>query len=140
MRYIYFGRHKGFKISEETKQKMSQSHKGKKLSEETKQKISKSLKGKKFSEEHRRKIGESQKGKKLSEEHKQKLFKVAEKKPIRVYGWDKKTQTRTYICTFESINACAKTYNLNQGCIQHVLHGNRQHHKGFKFEYVNKED
>ena len=39
----------GFKASEETKRKMSESHRGKKFSEETKRKMSEAKKGKKFS-------------------------------------------------------------------------------------------
>jgi hypothetical protein len=44
-----------------------------KLSDDTKQRISASMKGKSKSEEHRRKIGEVQLGRQLSEEHKQKI-------------------------------------------------------------------
>ena len=54
---------KGKKLSEETKQKISESHKGKKLSEETKQKMSESHKGIKLSEEHKKKLSEANKGK-----------------------------------------------------------------------------
>lgn len=80
---------KGKKLSEEHREKISESHKGEKnylygkhLSEETKKKISESQKcekafwyGKKMSEESRKKMSESQKGKKLSEETKKKLSK-----------------------------------------------------------------
>ena len=48
-------------------------HKGKKVSEETKKKISEAHKGKKLSEEHRKKMSEVHKGKKVSEEHMKKL-------------------------------------------------------------------
>ena len=93
---------KGKKLSEETKNKMSDSHKGKQFSEETKQKISDSLKGenhplygkhhssetkqkmseahKNMSEETRKKMSVSHKGKtspnkgrQFSEEHKKKI-------------------------------------------------------------------
>lgn len=46
----------------------SATHKGKKVSEETKRKLSKSLKGKKVSEEHKAKISDANKGKKISQE------------------------------------------------------------------------
>lgn len=59
-----------YKVSEETKRKISEAHKGRHRSEETKNRISEALKGrpgsnkgKKFSEEHKNKISESNKGK-----------------------------------------------------------------------------
>lgn len=74
---------KGMKLSEEHKQKVSKSligntrALGKKHVEETKNKMSKSLKGHFVSEETKRKISEankiSHKGKTLSEEHKRKI-------------------------------------------------------------------
>jgi len=59
--------------SEETKRKISKSLKGKHHSEESKRKMSKSLKGKPFSEEHKKKLSEVKKGIPLSEEHKRKI-------------------------------------------------------------------
>ena len=60
----------GMHHSEETKKKMSKARKGhvtwikgKKLSEEAKQKMSESHKGKKLSEEHKKKLSEANKGK-----------------------------------------------------------------------------
>ena len=79
------GANKGRQLSEEHKQKLSESHKGKQLSEEHKQKLSESHKGTHLSEEHKQKISESLKGensplygkhhseetkKKMSESHK----------------------------------------------------------------------
>ena len=49
----------GYKFSEESKLKMSESRKGKKHSEETKQKLRELNLGKKHSEESKKKIGES---------------------------------------------------------------------------------
>ena len=57
---------KGFKHSEETKMKMSNSLKGRVFSEEHKRKIGEGGKGRKFTEEHRRRIGEAQKGEKAN--------------------------------------------------------------------------
>lgn len=58
---------KGRKVSEDTRQKLSEAHKGKRLSEEHKRKMSEHhshyWKGKSMSEEHRRKLSESHKGK-----------------------------------------------------------------------------
>lgn len=53
---------KGYKHSDEIKQKMSEAHKGKKLSDETKRKISQALAGRKFSKEHKRKLSQVHKG------------------------------------------------------------------------------
>jgi hypothetical protein len=52
-----------WKMSEETKNKLSLINKGKKQTESARLKMSLSRKGKKFSEEHRRKISEALKGK-----------------------------------------------------------------------------
>jgi len=55
---------KGYKHSEETKNKISESKKGKKLPKEHGMKVSKALKGRKLSEEHKRKMSYANKGKK----------------------------------------------------------------------------
>lgn len=106
---------RGFKHSEKTKQKISESHSGEKhylygksLSEETKRKISLAKKGKKQTEEAKRKLSESNKGKKpkkqtieasikvrkgkhLSEEHK---HKISLKMKGRKISNEKKEQIR----------------------------------------------
>ena len=67
---------KGKKLSEETKNKMSESKKGTHLSEETKNKMSEAKKGKTikpFSEDHKKNISYSMKGHSVSEETKKKL-------------------------------------------------------------------
>ena len=56
------GRHKGYKVSKETKEKMSKARSGKYHTEEAKKKISKAHLGKTFSEEHKKKISEALKG------------------------------------------------------------------------------
>lgn len=70
-----------YTYTNDVKSKMSLLKKGKKsprkgicLSEETKEKISNSKKGKPHSENHKQKISESNKGKKLSESHRQALI------------------------------------------------------------------
>lgn len=79
------GKRTGYKMSEETKEKIRQKAIGRKLSEETKIKISEAGKGRKHTEESKRKISEALKkipkenryfyGKSLSEEHKQNISK-----------------------------------------------------------------
>lgn len=72
---LMWGKH----LSEETKRKIGEASKGnkynlgKKASEETKRKMSKVQTGRKHSEESKRKMSESSKGKKFSEEHKKKI-------------------------------------------------------------------
>lgn len=73
-------RGKHWKLSEETRKKISEALKGKHHTEETKQKIKKAKKGYHHSEETRKKMSESQKGrpspmkgKHLSEEHRRKI-------------------------------------------------------------------
>jgi group I intron endonuclease len=64
---------RGFKHSEETKNKLREINKNFRHSEESKRKMSEANKGKIFSEEHRKHISESQIGKKCSEETKIKM-------------------------------------------------------------------
>lgn len=52
----------GYKLSEETKRKISEAQKGKRPSDETRRKLSESHKGHKHSEETKRKMSETQKG------------------------------------------------------------------------------
>lgn len=75
----HFSKH----LSEETRQKLSESHKGKTLSKETRKKLSEANKrenhynwGKTLSEETKKKISEAQKGKTPSEETRKKLSKA----------------------------------------------------------------
>lgn len=63
----------GFKMSDESKRKISESKKGKHHTKEHKQKISESMKGRMFSHEHKQKLSESLKGKPKSEKHKEKI-------------------------------------------------------------------
>lgn len=73
---------KGYKFSEYSKEKISNSHKGKILSEETKKKISEAGKGKTFTDEQKAKLRESNLGKKRSEKAKEAMKKGWEKRKI----------------------------------------------------------
>ena len=83
-KHHFFGKH----LSDETKQKISETKKGKHYmfgkyhSEETKQKMSESHKGKQFSVEHKQKMSESHKGKHLSVEHKRKISEAAKRREM----------------------------------------------------------
>ncbi len=63
----------GYIMTEETKQKISNSHKGKTITEKTKQKISNSHKGKHRTEEHRKNLSISNKGQKRTEKTKKNI-------------------------------------------------------------------
>lgn len=64
---------KGKSMPEEHKLLLSIKHRNKRLSQETKQKISNSLKGRVFSEEHKRKLSDSAKHRKISDSTKIKI-------------------------------------------------------------------
>ena len=66
----------GFKLSSETRKKLSESRKGKSKSEEHKRKISEAKKGKKLSEETKRKIGRANKDNYHSKETREKISKA----------------------------------------------------------------
>ena len=76
----------GKKHSAETKRKMSEAQKGKKQSAETRRKISKAGKGRKHSNETKRKMSEAGKGRKHTEESKQKMSIAQSGKNHHMYG------------------------------------------------------
>ena len=64
---------KGRKVTLETRKKLSEANRGKKHTLETRKKLSEAHKGKTLSLEHRQKLSEAHKGKTLSFEHRQKM-------------------------------------------------------------------
>jgi len=138
---------KGFKHTNETKEKMSNLKKGKIsnrkgeiLSEKTKNKISESnkgkkrtqefinnLKGKKHSTETIQKISKSNKGKKMSETTKQKLCESHYKKIVCL------NNNKIY----NSVTQAAIELNLLRNLISKVLVGKRNHTGGYYFKYFN---
>ena len=80
----------GFKVSDETRAKISAIHKGRKRSRETCRKIAlaltgnKNFLGHKLSDEHRQKLLAARKGKPLSQETKNKLSAARKGKPIPI--------------------------------------------------------
>ena len=73
---------KGFKHSEETREKISKTKKGKKLSEEHRKKLSEALN----SEGIKKKMSEAKKGKLFTEEHKKKLSEAHKGRPNSFKG------------------------------------------------------
>lgn len=127
---------KGLKRSKETRKKISESQIGRKLSEKTKKKISEARKGYVFTEQHKRKIKENHRGfsgKKHNKETKNR-FRKAYSKPINQLDLD----TGEIINTFPSIKSASKS-GFDIGCIVKVCQGKRKTHKGFRWEYLEKE-
>ena len=121
----------GTKASKETKKKLSESHKGPRLdrrgfkhSNESKAKMSYSHTGKKLSDEHKKKIGSAHKGRKQTKEWIQKradsrgiIFKLKSPEGI--------------IIKSRNIAKFCEENNLCRSLIHRVLHGERNHHKGW---------
>lgn len=135
---------RGYKLSYETKKKISKSNKGKHRSDETKKKISESSKGKHLSEEHKIKISESMKGKNAywygkhhSEEHKRKISesmkgkpKTKLKKPIIQYS-----KSGDFIKEWNSLSEAAEYFNKSPGNISICLKGRNNSAYGYVWKY-----
>lgn len=125
----------GYKLSDETKRKLSESHKGKYRGKPIQPKESKTKyddNGKRiFSDEHKRKISESLKGIERSAEVRLNMSKAQTKtkRPVRCIDTGEK---------FESITDASKKFNISKTLIVRVCKGQNQTAKGLKFEYINK--
>lgn len=121
------GGSRGFKLSDETKHKISELHKGKHYSEETKKKISESCKGennpmygKHHSEETKQKMSESNKGK--------------NNKPIIQYS-----KSGEFIKEWNSLSEAVEYLNFkSHSGISMCLNENRNYAYGFVWKYKNK--
>lgn len=113
---LKFGGEAGGKLSEEVKQKISNSEKGRHLTEEHKKNISKAKKGKHFSEEYRQKMSETHKG--------------INAKKVGQYTLDGKL-----ICIYDSMTE-AKKYGYNPNLISMCCTGQRNKHKGYVWKYA----
>ena len=129
--------HLGKKLSDETKNKISQNNpnKNKKLSPlsyEIKNKISESKKGKKLSDETKYKMSISHLGDKnhfFGKKHSNESLLKIRKKIIQL------TINDEYIKTWDSLSDAAKNLNINISGISSVLKGNYKITGGFKFKY-----
>ena len=146
----------GFKHSNESKQKMSESakiyskeisermkkiHTGKKMSDETKQKISEKLKGCQRSKEFKNKMSNIAKNRVVSDENKQKISEYKKnviskkRKPIYQLSLDgDKIKIWSYAGEAE------KELNVCKGKITDVCLGKRKTAGGFKWEYYYEMD
>jgi group I intron endonuclease len=113
--------------TEETRKKFSESLKGNTrtlgntLSEEHKQKISQSLKGKKHSEVRKIKISKKNKGKKLSKEHKEKLSELGKKLILNIENGI------FYLGTKDA----SESLNVNKSTLTRYLNGSRKNKSPF---------
>jgi hypothetical protein len=88
---------KGFKHTEEWKQKMRIISTGKKHTDEAKKKVSEARKGKPFSEEHKLKLSEASKGKILSEETRKKMSTSRSGELHHFYGKSKYDDVKEFV-------------------------------------------
>ena len=137
--------HKGKKLSEEHKKKISDANKGKKkppVTEETRKKMSESRKGEKhwnyrkhLSDEHKNKIGKGNKGKHRSEEQKIKLSKLnrngKSSKPILQMN----KNTNEVIKEFPSIREIQRQFGFYTGVICECCNGKRKTAYGYIWRY-----
>lgn len=127
----------GVAFSEESKKKMSEAHKGKKLTEEHKMKISNGCKGHTpcvHSEETRIKLSRINTGKVLSDDTKQKISKTLtgiKRSPetLRKRKYNNPMNVPVYCpeidMTFQTITDAAKYTGTQRSNIQKCLHGKR---------------
>lgn len=118
---------RGRKYSEETLEKL----RNRVVSEETRQKMSESGKKKIFSERHRENISKSNKNKAHSEEWNRKVSE-SKKKPIVQLD----LSTGKIISEYSSASEAASLLNINLGHISQVCHNNRKSAGGFRWEYI----
>lgn len=99
--------HRGKKMSDEQKLKLSIACKGRKLTDETKEKIGKASKGRKHTEEAKRKISETNKGHAVSDETRQAVSKANKGNQYRL-GVKLSDETK------EKIRLSLKKYHKNK--------------------------
>lgn len=127
------GRH-----SKETKQKLSKAHKGKKLSESQKEKISIALKGnqyakgKKLSKEHKNKLLMANTGRIHSEMERQKIKEKNSKPIVKV------SKDGNYLESYSSIDEASTINNISIACISRAC--NRKQNGAGGFLWMFKKD
>ena len=118
---------KKWSFSKETKHKLSMAAAGRRHSEDVKQKISIALTGRTLSEEHKRRVSKALTGRKLSKKHKRKLSSAGAKPyPALVHR-----ETGERIPAGVDLTRLCRERALNRGNMGLVVHGQRNHHKGW---------
>ena len=130
--------------TQEVKDKMSKSMKGKIVTEETRNKISNTLKGRTgiiHTQETRDKISKSSKGKIITQEVREKLSNALKGRPsnkrckINAYIY----LTGEYAGTYESYLDCAEKLNICDSHIGCVIKGKRKQVGGYTFRYYTEQ-
>jgi group I intron endonuclease len=130
------GGESGKELSEETKQKMSESHKGdknpmfgKKRTGDVKQRISEGNKGKKRTDEHKQRISEAHKNKNESELLKE--YRQKTSKPVAQYDLEGRL-----LQIHKSINEAEKTIGGGRKSIRDVCNGKRNTAGGYIWLFI----
>lgn len=131
---------RGIKLSNGTKEKISEAHKGKKLSQETKDKIRDFQKGRKKSKEHSIRMSKLHKGKNISKEVRLKMSKsrigiINNSRKISILQFDKQDN---FIKEWESITEACKYLKLSNSAVSNNLKQLSKYCGGFKFKYKTK--
>lgn len=125
-------------LTDETKAKISKSHIGKIMSEETKAKMSKTLKGRIFTEEHKANMSAAQTGEKNHMFGKKHSEETKAKMLASRYKSVILIDINGCETVFESVKACAESLEVNPRRISEVLKGNRNSIHKCKIKYANE--
>ena len=127
-------------VSDDTKQKISESHKNKKHTQETKDKLSKIKFGSVHTEEHKKKIGDAHRGMSRSEETKSKISEKAKERKTPMPNTSKRYRIISpdgIIYEGISVNKFCIEFGLYPNSIFEVCRGIRSDYKGWTGEYIN---
>jgi len=133
----------GWKISEETRAKLSDIRKGRKHTDEAKKKMSKARKGVKKSDAHNANVSESLKGRRFSEEHRRNLSRAMTKRKFNP-AWGRKSgesRSKKVLCInngneYTSTKHAALELGLDSSSVSRVCTGLYKHTKGYLFRYI----
>lgn len=137
----------GWKMSEETRRKVSQQRKGRTHTDEAKKKMSERRKGVPKSPNHVENVSKSLKGRKFSNEHRENLSKAL-KKVVYDPEWGRKSgkaRMKKVFCLnnsieYESTKHASRELVLDSGSVSRVCRGIQKHTKGYIFRYVENEN
>lgn len=125
-----------------------------KMSSESKKKLSNSMKGNKnalghpCSREKAEKISKAQKGRPLAKEHRQKLSEAAKKRHVPCSEEKRRTLSRNYphkrkvYCVeldrvFESVQSCGRELHIDAAQVSHTCSGKIKSANGYHLKYFN---
>jgi hypothetical protein len=122
----------GYRHTDESKRKMSESNKGRMCSEETKKKIANAITGIKRSDEFGRAVSKRQTGKKMSQEHMNKLRLINTGKPnIDVSNIKFVSPNGNILTGVKFLKDFCIEHELDSSHMSKVIRGIRKSHKGW---------